>query len=162
MYVSGELRSQRDVVEFIGCHPSTVRNRSQKEGWGKERQKLVQKLSEQGESVAGLLRVQSTEQEASSLASSRLAIASQTLALSSALIQQSQLLSVSLETALAQPPDRLQPDHLRSLTQTQGLLLDQLLRLSGLAGSSTTPPKPAPAPAPAARPGRDAPWADPV
>ena len=165
MYTSGELQDLRAVAAWIGCSPRSVAHRCHNEGWVADRTRLVARLAEQGESVAGLLRVQSTEQEAQSLASSRLAIASQILGLSSALIQQAEGLARALETALGQPPDRLQPDHTRTLLQCQGLLLDQLLRLSGLSGSSPVKSAPSPAPVPPSagqRPGRDTSWAEPV
>ena len=164
MYASGELKSQRDVVEFIGCHPSTVRNRSQKEGWGKERQKLVQRLAEQGESVAGLLRVHPTEQESSSLASTRATLCAQVLNLSSALLQHSAQLTHLLDRTLDQEPGRVEAGHAADLLRCHASVLDQLLRLSGLSGSSPVKPSPAPAPVPPSvqRPGRDTSWAEPV
>ena len=139
MYASGELQDLRSVAAWIGCSPRSVAHRCHDEGWTKDRALLVQKLAEQGESVAGLLRVHPTEQETASLASARLTVASQTIGLAPALIQQAEALGRALETALARPSDVLQPEHVRTLLQGQGLLLDQLLRLSGLTGSGPGP-----------------------
>jgi len=163
MYASGELQDLSEVVAWLGCSRSAVTNRATREQWTAARDRAVERIVKHSEDVAGLLRVQPTEQEASSLAAIRATLCAQVLNLSSALLQHSAQLTHLLDRALDQEPGKVEAGHAADLLRCHGAVLDQLLRLSGLSGSSTAPSKSAPAPAPAiVRPGRDTSWAEPV